>query len=137
MSVKSYKDLNIWNKGVDIVNHIYKLTYSFPERERYGLVTQMRRCAVSIPSNIAEGFVRQHNKEYKQFLYISLGSCAELETQIIVSFNQKYLSVKARDETLELLDHESRMLMNMIKALSNYQSTTNNERQTTNNDLCR
>jgi len=124
MGAKSYKDLNIWKKGIEIVNEIYKVTKSFPKEELFGLAVQMRRSAVSIPSNIAEGFVRQHNREYKQFLYIALGSCAELETQIIVSFSQSYLPKNIKEELLEILDHESRMLMNMIKSVS--RSLTNN-----------
>lgn len=78
MKVKDYKDLKVWQKGIDIVDKIYSITTKFPKEEVYGLVLQMRKAAVSIPSNIAEGFVRHHSKEYKQFLYISLGSCAEL-----------------------------------------------------------
>jgi four helix bundle protein len=120
MGAKSYKELDIWKKGVEIVNQIYGLTSHFPKEELYGITTQMRRSAVSIPTNIAEGFVRYHNKEYRQFLYVALGSCAELETQIIVSLNQKYLSKKDSEELSEQLDHESRMLMNMIKAVSRF-----------------
>lgn len=118
MAVKSYKELDIWKKGMDIVGGVYDLTRSFPKEEQFGLAVQMRRSAVSVPSNIAEGFVRQHNKEYKQFLYIALGSCAELETQVLVSFNCGYAPQKSRDELLESLDHESRMLMNMIKSIN-------------------
>ncbi len=118
MGAKSYKELDIWKKGIDIVNRIYTITSSFPKEELYGMTTQMRRSSVSIPTNIAEGFVRYHNKEYRQFLYVALGSCAELETQIIVSLNQKYLFKKDSEELLEQLDHESRMLMNMIKSVS-------------------
>jgi len=84
MKVKDYKDLKVWQKGIDIVDKIYSVTDGFPKDELYGLVGQMRRAAVSIPSNIAEGFVRHHTKEYKQLLYVSLGSCAELDTQLII-----------------------------------------------------
>jgi len=82
------------------------------------LVSQMRRAAVSIASNIAEGFNRYHNKEYRQFLYIALGSCAELETQIEVSVTLGYITQSGRDKTIEKLDHESRMLRNLIKRLN-------------------
>ena len=115
---KSYRDLDIWKKGMIIVESIYNATKKFPRAELFGLATQMRRSAVSIPSNIAEGFARQYNKEYKQFLYLSLGSCSELETQIIVGANQGYYSKEIEEELLELLDHESRMIMNMVKAVS-------------------
>lgn len=118
MAGQHYRELDIWKKGIEIADAVYKVTESFPKEERFGLAVQMRRSAVSVPSNIAEGFARQHNKEYKQFLYIALGSCAELETQIIVGCNCGYLGKKIGDELLEYLDHESRMLMNMIKAIS-------------------
>ena len=78
--IKNFQDLRIWQIGIEVVKDIYVLTKKFPKEELYGLTSQMRRSAVSIPSNIAEGFRRYHNKEYKQFLYIVLGSCAELET---------------------------------------------------------
>ena len=115
---KSYRDLDIWKNGIEIVSDIYDVTKKFPKDEMFGLVVQMRRSAVSIPSNIAEGFARQYNREYKQFLYVALGSCSELETQIIVGSKQCYCSKEIKDKLLEQLDHESRMIMNMIKAVS-------------------
>ena len=78
--INSFKDLRIWQKGMEIVTDIYTLTKKFPKEELFSLTSQLRRSAISIPSNIAEGFKRFHNKEYKQFLFITLGSCAELET---------------------------------------------------------
>jgi len=75
--IKNFQDLRIWQVGIEVVKDIYILTKKFPKEELYGLNSQMRRSAVSIPSNIAEGFRRYHNKEYKQFLYMALGSCAE------------------------------------------------------------
>ena len=78
--IKSFKDLRIWQKGMEIITDIYTLTKKFPKEELFSLTSQLRRSAISIPSNIAEGFKRFHNKEYKQFLFITLGSCAELET---------------------------------------------------------
>jgi len=68
MPIKNYKDLDIWKRSIDLVEELYKQTQAFPKEELYGLTSQMRRAAVSIPSNIAEGFTRLHNKEYKQFL---------------------------------------------------------------------
>lgn len=117
MKVKTYKDLDVWRKGIDIVDRIYALTKKFSSEEKYVLVTQMQRAAISIPSNVAEGFVRQHSKEYAQFLYVALGSCAELETQIVISNRRNYLTEVELKELEECLDHESRMLMNLIKAL--------------------
>jgi len=79
--INDFKDMRIWQKGIEVVKDIYAVTKKFPNDELYGLTSQMRRSAVSIPSNIAEGFRRYHNKEYRQFLYIAMGSCAELETR--------------------------------------------------------
>lgn len=117
MKVKSYKELDVWKKGLDIVDKIYKLTGKFPHEERYGLSVQMQRASVSIPSNIAEGFVRQHSKEYTQFLYVALGSCAELETQLIIANRRNCITQRDTEELQEDVDHESRMLMNLIKSL--------------------
>ncbi|MDD2890143.1 MAG: four helix bundle protein [bacterium] len=90
--IKSYKELFIWQKGIDLVKDIYKLTKKFPESERYALIDQIHRSAISIPSNIAEGQARQHSKEFRQFLYITLGSLAELDTQLTISMELKYIS---------------------------------------------
>lgn len=78
--INSYKDLIVWQKSFDLVRQIYQLTDNFPKMEIYGLTSQMRRAAISIPSNIAEGFVRKHTKEFSQFVSIAFGSGAELET---------------------------------------------------------
>jgi len=117
MKVQSYKELDVWKKGIEIVDLVYELTNKFPPEERYGLVAQMHRAAVSIPSNIAEGFTRQHTKEYQQFCHVALGSCAELETQTIIAQRRSYAPSERFEELLERLDHESRMLMNLIKRL--------------------
>jgi len=115
--IKSFRDLDVWKLGMDIVVDVYEVTKSFPKEEVYGLISQMRRAAVSIASNIAEGFNRYHNKEYRQFLYIALGSCAELETQIEVSMSLGYITQSERDTIIEKLDHEGRMLKSLIKCL--------------------
>jgi len=109
--------LNIWNAGIELVKDIYKLTEKFPKHEIYGLASQMKRAAVSIPSNVAEGFRRHHNKEYKQFLYTSLGSCAELETQVTIAKELKYIQEDKEAILLEKLDHICRMISNLIKKL--------------------
>jgi four helix bundle protein len=88
MKVSSYKELIVWQKGIDLVDEIYKLTKFFPKSEVYGLCSQMQRSAVSIPSNIAEGQTRNHLAEYVQFLGISYASSAELETQLIIAKRQ-------------------------------------------------
>ena len=115
--IKSFRNLEVWILGKAIVLDIYRMTKSFPKEELYGLVAQMRRAAVLIPSNVAQGFNRRHNKEYRQVLYIALGSCAELETQMEVSCALKYLPREKTQLILEKLDHESRMLQNLIKKL--------------------
>jgi len=116
--IKSFRDLDVWKKGIEIVKDVYKTVDGFPKQEFYGLSNQMQRCSVSIPSNIAEGFNRFHNKEYKQFLYVALGSCAELETQIEIAVELKYINEQRKIYLLEKLDHESRMLRNLIKKLN-------------------
>jgi len=117
MKIKSYKDLNIWKRSIKVVEDIYKTTKNFPKEEIYGLTSQLRRSAVSIPSNIVEGFARFSNKEYKQFLFISLGSCAELSTQIIIALRLDYLESKESDKLLNEIDEISKMTMNLIKKL--------------------
>lgn len=117
MGVKRYRDLNIWKKGIELVKDVYKVTGKFPKQEVYGLISQMRRSAISIPSNVAEGFRRYHNKEYKQFLYITLGSCAELETQITIAKELDYITQEIEAVFLEKLDHICRMISNLLKKL--------------------
>jgi len=110
--VPTHKDLDIWKLGIDLVEKIYKLTALFPKEEIYGLMSQMRRAAVSIPSNISEGTAINHKKEYIQFLYMSMGSLSELETQIIISQKLNYLSDNAIMKEIEIL---RRKLLNFIK----------------------
>ena len=100
-----------------IVTDVYEVTRAFPREEVYGLASQMRRAAVSIPSHIAEGFNRYHNKEYRQFVYIALGSCGELETQIELAARLGIMAQAKREALLEDIDHESRMLRNLAKKL--------------------
>ncbi len=115
--IKNFRDLDVWRLAMEIVVQVYECTKKFPKEESYGLVSQMRRAAVSVASNIAEGFNRYHNKEYKQFLYIALGSCAELETQIEVCRALRYIDRENLDKLIEKLDHEGRMINNLIKCL--------------------
>jgi four helix bundle protein len=118
MKVTSYKELNVWQKGIEIVEKIYNITEKFPQNELYILTSQMQRSAISISSNIAEGFVRGHSAEYRQFLRIALGSCAELETQLIIADKRNYTTQMETASLHEQLDHESRMIMNLIKSLN-------------------
>lgn len=114
--IQTYRDLDIWKTGISLVKEIYLATDRFPKHELYGLSSQMRRSAISIPSNVAEGFKRQHNKEYRQFLYIALGSCAELETQLTIAKELGYLS--SEKDLLDKADHIGRMVTNLLKRLA-------------------
>jgi four helix bundle protein len=115
--IKNFQDLRIWQIGIEVVKDIYILTKKFPKEELYGLTSQMRRSAISIPSNIAEGFRRYHNKEYKQFLYITLGSCAELETQIIIANELDYINETDKTELIEKIKYICRMTVKLINKL--------------------
>jgi len=90
-NVKSYKDLIVWKKAIEMVLEIYKIVSIFPSEEKYALTSQIRRSAVSVPSNIAEGHSRQHSSEFRQFIYIALGSLAELDTQLIIAEKLQYI----------------------------------------------
>ena len=109
----THKDLDIWKLGIELVVEVYKLTDNFPKEEIYGLTAQMRRCAVSVPSNIAEGAARNSKKEYLKFLYISLGSLSELETQLIIPRRINYLE----NSKFEILEKLRRKMLNFIKYL--------------------
>lgn len=111
MYLKSYKELIVWQKSIELVKEVYKLTYEFPKSELYGLYSQMQRATVSIPSNIAEGYSRKNLKEYIQFLHIAYGSSAELETQLIIV---KELYPKLNCNPVELLLEEVRKMLNTI-----------------------
>lgn len=93
MKTNTHKDLDVWELGIKLVEVIYAFTKYFPKEEIYGLTSQLRRSAISVPSNIAEGYARAGNKELIHFLYIALGSLSELETQIIISINLKYIKM--------------------------------------------
>ena len=101
--IRNFRDLDVWKLGKDITLIVYRLTERFPHQETYGLTAQMRRAAVSIPSNVGEGFNRHSNREERQFLYASLGSCAELETQVEIGCELGYCTTQERDHLLELL----------------------------------
>ncbi|WP_457942116.1 four helix bundle protein [Vreelandella alkaliphila] len=90
--MRKHQELRVWQQSIDLVEQIYSITNTFPDGERYGLISQMRRCAVSVPSNIAEGAARGSTQEFIRFLYISQGSLSELETQILIANRLNYLS---------------------------------------------
>lgn len=108
---KNYKDLIVWQKSYRLVLEIYKITKDFPKTETYGLSVQMRRAAVSIPSNIAEGYGRKHKAEYEQFLAIAYGSLMELETQYLLAIDLKY--AESCEIIHKLIDEVGAMLFRM------------------------
>jgi four helix bundle protein len=118
-SIQSYKDLIVWQKSMQLTVLIYKLTEKFPKSEIYGLTSQMRRCSISIPSNIAEGSRRSTKKDYSHFMSIAFGSGSELETQIEIT--KRLFFVKNLDFTKidSLLNEIMRMLNKMISNLNN------------------
>ena len=111
----NYRNLDVWKAAMDLVIGVYRLTENFPASERFGLVTQIQRCAVSIPSNIAEGSRRRTKADFRHFLHISFGSGAELETQLEISKRLKYAPALKISECLLQLDSVMRMLNNFIK----------------------
>ncbi|OIP57536.1 MAG: four helix bundle protein [Candidatus Levybacteria bacterium CG_4_10_14_0_2_um_filter_36_16] len=113
-SIKSYKELIVWQKSISLVKEIYKLTNNFPQSEIYGLSSQMRRAAVSIPSNIAEGYARKSSREYSQFYSIAYGSLLELETQLTIARDLKFGNINSYNDIESLVNEVSRMLHVMI-----------------------
>lgn len=116
--MKTHRDLKVWQNSIDLVTEIYKLTKAFPSSETFGLTSQIQRSAVSVPSNIAEGAARNSNKEFSRFLSIALGSLAELETQLIISKNIKYLSKDQFDSILTSLIEIRKMLSGLQKSIN-------------------
>jgi four helix bundle protein len=119
VKLKSYKDLIVYQKGYNLSLDIYRITKPYPKDEKYGLVSQMRRSAVSIPCNIAEGYSRKNIKEYIQFLYISYGSCSELETLLSLSKDLEYIDDDSFLKLYELQEEVSKLLNGLIKSLLN------------------
>ena len=117
--MNSHKDLDVWKKSMELVTNIYRLTRDFPQEELYGLTSQIRRSAISIPSNIAEGAARNSVKEYMQFLYVSLGSISEIETQILIA--EKLGFLKVGHSLLEEVSAIRKMLTGLISYVSKKQ----------------
>ena len=107
-----HKQLTVWQVAIELVTDVYTLSQHFPNEEKFGLTNQIRRASVSIASNIAEGAARQGNKEFIQFLYIALGSCAEVETQLIIAKNLQYANI---DDVVDKNDQVKKMLQGLIK----------------------
>ncbi len=104
-----YKNLTLWTKSIALVTKIYQLTASFPDKERFNLISQINRAAVSIPSNIAEGAGRNSDREFKQFLAVAHASSFELETQLIISYNLGYLLQSVLAELLNEINEVQKM----------------------------
>jgi len=115
--MQSCKDLIVWQKSINLVVELYRLTTLFPSEERFGLVSQMRRCSVSIPSNIAEGYARKNRKENAQFINIAYGSAIELDTQIIISKKLNFINNDQWIKVESLLDEILRMLYRYRESL--------------------
>lgn len=120
--MRTHKDLEVWKLSVDFVTEIYTLSMRFPKNERFGLTNQIRRASVSVPSNIAEGAGRRSSKEFIQFLYISLGSVQEIDTQLLISLNLNYLTKLEYEVLLVKLDQISKMLSGLIKSVNEKQN---------------
>jgi len=123
-ALKSYRDLLVWQKGIDLVVIAYKATAGFPKSEMYGLISQIRRAATSIPANIAEGYGRGSRKEYLQFLQIAQGSLKELETHFIVSEKLLYLTAAQTERLLTKTGELGRMLGSLIRKLKTSSSAS-------------
>ena len=119
MQIKSFRDLRVWQAGIDLVRNVYELTSKFPRSEVYGLASQMQRAAVSIPSNIAEGHARESTKEYLQHLSIAQASLAELETQLEIAKQLNYISEEEATRLLEKVSSLGRQLFALRNALIN------------------
>ena len=120
--LKNYRELKVWQKAYQVCIDIYKITKVFPREERYGLTSQIRRAAVSVPSNIAEGYGRKTTQEYIQALYIAYGSNCELETQILLSGDLGYIKLDVLNKLQENIKGVERMLKALIKSLENKHS---------------
>ena len=113
--MKSHKDLTVYKTSIDLVIDIYQLSQNFPDSEKFGLTSQIRRASVSIPSNISEGAARSSKKEFIRFLYIALGSVAEIETQLEIAYRLKF--IKNTPEVVEKIIYIRRMILKLIQSL--------------------
>jgi four helix bundle protein len=113
--MKTHRDLNVWKESIGLVTLIYEKTKSFPEDELFSLTSQIKRSAISIPSNISEGAARESNKEFLRFLFIAKGSISELDTQLLITNNLKFLSKEDYFQISEKLAAIRKMLAGLIK----------------------
>lgn len=127
--MKSHKDLDVWRAAIDMARDIYELTKAYPKEEQYGIISQMRRSAVSIASNIAEGAARQGKKEFVQFLYVAVGSANELDTQLEISKVVKLAEMERLDAVQAQVTRITMMLRGLIRSIR-----TNDEPRSTRNE---
>ena len=116
--IRSFRDLNIWKDTINLVKFIYEITKTFPSSEIYGLTSQIRRAAVSVPSNIAEGHIRKHTAEFRHFLYIALGSLAELETQIVITKELGYVDKDTGEQLIGKIEVIGKQIRSLISKLT-------------------
>ena len=116
--MRSYRNLDIWQKGIEILKVVYQLSDQFPESEKYGLTAQLRRAVISILANIAEGSGRNSNQQMVNFLSISKGSAYEVEAQLIIAYELNFISVNELEIVLEMIDHYCRMNQNFQNYLT-------------------
>lgn len=116
--IRTFKELLVWQKSLALSRNIYSLTKNFPPEERYGLSSQMQRAAVSIPSNIAEGWMRKSSAAFKNFLRIALGSAGELETQIEIAKQEQYLDDVEYQEIVQCIEEVRKMLYGTVSSLN-------------------
>ena len=116
--VKTYRDLIVWQKAMTLITVIYRISKKFPKDETYGLISQIRRCAISIPSNIAEGYGRNSTSDYIRFLHIATGSLYELQTQLEIALNLEYLKKTDFDKLYESSREIERMLSSLSRKLN-------------------
>ncbi len=116
--MRPHKKLEVWKEAMQLTTSVYECVENFPDSEKYGLVSQMKRASISIPSNIAEGAARQTKKEFNQFLYIGRGSLSELDTQLELSLNLKLITKDTFDDLLGKIDRVTAMLNGLLKSIT-------------------
>ncbi|MEZ2348411.1 four helix bundle protein [Terriglobus sp. RCC_193] len=128
---KSFRELEVWQRSMELATAIYRVTEGFPRHETYGLSSQMRRCAVSIPSNIAEGSARATKRDFSHFITIARGSAAELETQLDIARRLGYVDQSNYESVEALCFRVSRMLTKLLEAMRNADSRAEREQRLT------
>ena len=116
--IKSFRDLEIWKRSISLAKKIYQISEAFPKTELYGLTTQLRRAAISIPSNIAEGHTRRHTKEFRQFLHVALGSLAEVETLLVLAIELKFIQQESAVPLQKEIEELSKMTTALLSKLT-------------------